>query len=242
LKRPRHTYESTSSLKIWGGQGIFLGIEIAHNKHGISLSQRKYACDLLQETCLLDTKLVGTPMDSNPDFWNNDDNYLENKTKYRRLVGKLIYLTVTRHDISFVVDLVSQFMDEPQSVHWEAALSILKYIKASPGKGLLFKRHGHVKIEAYSDANYARSKDDKKSTYGYCTYVSGNLVTWRSKNQTTVARSSANAEYRAMAHSTSESLWLKNLLKELGFMYDDLIPTHCDNQAAIHIVSTPIFY
>ncbi|KAL0313829.1 UNVERIFIED_CONTAM: AT-rich interactive domain-containing protein 5 [Sesamum angustifolium] len=133
-------------------------------------------------------------------------------------------------------------MDKPRSVHWEAALRILKYIKASPGKGLLFKRHGHVKIEAYSDADYAGAKDDRKSTSGYCTYVGGNLVTWRSKKQTTVARSSAEAEYRAMAHTTSEILWLKNLLKELGFMYDDPVPMHCDNQAAIHIASNPIFH
>ncbi|KAK4403222.1 Retrovirus-related Pol polyprotein from transposon RE2 [Sesamum angolense] len=122
-----------------GRPRYFLGIEIAHSKHGVSLSQRKYACDLLQEVGLLGTKPVDTPMDSNPDFWNDD-------------------------------------------VHWEAALRILKYIKISPGKGLLFKRHGHVKIEAYSDADYA------------------------GKKQTTVARSSAEAEYRAMAHTTSEIL------------------------------------
>ncbi|KAK4397606.1 Retrovirus-related Pol polyprotein from transposon RE2 [Sesamum angolense] len=225
-----------------GRPRYFLGIEIAHSKHGISLSQRKYACDLLHEVGLLGTKPVDTPMDSNPNFWNDDGNYLEDKTKYRRLVGKLIYLTVTRPDISFAVRLVSQFMDKPRSVHWEAALRILKYIKASPGKGLLFKRHGHVKIEAFSDADYAGAKDDRKSTSGYCTYVGGNLVTWRSKKQTTVARSSAEAEYRAMAHTTSEILWLKNLLKELGFMYDDPVPMHCDNQAAIHIASNPIFH
>ncbi|KAL0301601.1 UNVERIFIED_CONTAM: Retrovirus-related Pol polyprotein from transposon RE1 [Sesamum radiatum] len=225
-----------------GRPRYFLGIEIAHSKHGVSLSQRKYACDLLQEAGLLGTKSVDTPMDSNPDFWNDDGNYLEDKIKYRRLVGKLIYLTVTRPDISFAVGLVSQFMDKPRSVHWEAALRILKYIKTSPGRGLLFKRHGHVKIEAYSDADYAGSKDDRKSTSGYCTYVGGNLVTWRSKKQMTVARSSAEAEYRAMAHTTSEILWLKNLLKELGFMYDDPVPIHCDNQAAIHIASNPVFH
>ncbi|KAL0318213.1 UNVERIFIED_CONTAM: Retrovirus-related Pol polyprotein from transposon RE1 [Sesamum calycinum] len=225
-----------------GRPRYFLGIEIAHSKHGVSLSQRKYACDLLQEAGLLGTKSVDTPMDSNPDFWNDDGNYLEDKIKYRRLVGNLIYLTVTRPDISFAVGLVSQFMDKPRSVHWEAALKILKYIKTSPGRGLLFKRHGHVKIEAYSDADYVGSKDDRKSTSGYCTYVGGNLVTWRSKKQTTVARSSAEAEYRAMAHTTSEILWLKNLLKELGFMYDDPVPMHCDNQAAIHIASNPVFH
>ncbi|KAL0309234.1 UNVERIFIED_CONTAM: Retrovirus-related Pol polyprotein from transposon RE2 [Sesamum radiatum] len=225
-----------------GRPRYFLGIEIAHSKHGVSLSQRKYACDLLQEAGLLGTKPVDTPMNSNPDFWNDDGNYLKNKTKYRRFVGKLIYLTVTRPDISFAVGLVSQFMDKPRSVHWEAALRILKYIKTSPGKGLLFKRHGHVKIETYSDADYAGLKDDRKSTSGYCTYVGGNLVTWRSKKQTTVARSNAEAEYRAMAHTTREILWLKNLLKELGFMYDDPVPMHCDNQAAIHIASNPVFH
>ncbi|KAL0363865.1 UNVERIFIED_CONTAM: Retrovirus-related Pol polyprotein from transposon RE2 [Sesamum angustifolium] len=172
-----------------GRPKYFLGIEIAHSKHGISLSQRKYACYLLRKIGLLGTKPVDTPMDSNPDFLNDDGNYLEDKTKYRRLVGKLIYLTVTRPDISFVVGLVSQFMDKPRSVHWEAALRILKYIKSSP-----------------------------------------------------VARSSAKVEYRAMAHTISEILWLKNLLKELGFMYDDPIPMHCDNQAAIHIASNPIFH
>ncbi|KAK4409489.1 Retrovirus-related Pol polyprotein from transposon RE2 [Sesamum angolense] len=131
---------------------------------------------------------------------------------------------------------------KPRSVNWEAALRILKCIKASPGKGLLFKRHGHVKIEAYSDSDYAGSKDDMMPTSGYYTYVGGNLMTWRSKKQTTVARSSAEVEYRAMAHTTSEILWLKNPLKELGFMYDDPVPMHCDNQAVIHIASNPIFY
>ncbi|KAL0379296.1 UNVERIFIED_CONTAM: Retrovirus-related Pol polyprotein from transposon RE2 [Sesamum radiatum] len=167
--------------KYLGRPKYFLGIEITHNKHGVSLFQRKYACDLFQEACLLGTKLMDNLMDFNPNFWNDDGNYLEDKIKYRRLVGKLIYLTVTRPDISFAVGLVSQFMDKPRSVHWEAALRILKYIKASLGKGLLFKQHGHVKIEAYFDANYTRSKDDKNSTSRYCTYVGWNLVIWRSK-------------------------------------------------------------
>ncbi|KAK4407439.1 Retrovirus-related Pol polyprotein from transposon RE1 [Sesamum angolense] len=197
-----------------GRPRYFLGIEIAHSKHGVSLSQRKYACDLLQETGLLDTKPVDTPMDSNPDFWNDDGNYLEDKTKYRRLVGKLIYLTVTRPDISFAVGL----------------RVIVQATWTCENRSLL-----------YFGGNLV-TKDDRKSTSGYCTYVGGNLVTWRSKKQTTVARSSAVAEYRAMTHTTSEILWLKNLLKELGFLYDDPVPMHCDNQAAIHIASKPVFH
>ncbi|KAL0368234.1 UNVERIFIED_CONTAM: Retrovirus-related Pol polyprotein from transposon RE2 [Sesamum calycinum] len=176
-----------------GRPRYFLGIEIAHSKHGVSLSQRKYACDLLQEAGLLGTKPVDTPMDSNPNFWNDDGNYLEDKTKYRRLVGKLIYLTVTRPDISFVVGLI-----------------MLK-----------------MKMIVYFLILYLCWRE---------------LVTWRSKKQNTVARSSVEAEYRAITHTTSEILWLKNLLKELGFMYDDPVPMHCDNQAAIHNCSNPIFH
>ncbi|KAL0393052.1 UNVERIFIED_CONTAM: Retrovirus-related Pol polyprotein from transposon RE2 [Sesamum radiatum] len=131
-----------------GRPRYFLGIEIAHSKHGVSLSQRKYAYDILQEAGLLGTKPMDTPMDSNPNFWKDDGNYLEDKTK---------------------------FMDKPQSVHWGAGLRMLKYIKASSDKGLLFKQHEHVKIKAYSDADYVGSKDDRKSTSGYCTYVGGNL-------------------------------------------------------------------
>ncbi|KAL0290085.1 UNVERIFIED_CONTAM: hypothetical protein Scaly_2683600 [Sesamum calycinum] len=134
-------------------------------------------------------------------------------------------------------------MDKPQTVHWEAALRILKYIKASPGKGLSFKRHGHVKIEAYSNADYARSKNDRKSTSIYCTYVDGNLVTWRSKKQTTFARSSVEAE-----------LWLIPLVKFCGKRIYEKSRVSCTmtlylctvtitiKQAAIHIASNPIFH
>ncbi|KAL0423663.1 UNVERIFIED_CONTAM: Retrovirus-related Pol polyprotein from transposon RE1 [Sesamum radiatum] len=100
---------------------------------------------------------------------------LNDKTKYRRLVGKLIYLAVTRPDISFAIGLVSQFMDKPRSVNWEAAIRILKCIKASPGKGLLFNRHGHVTIESYSDSDYAGSKDDRMPTFGYAPMLEGTL-------------------------------------------------------------------
>ncbi|KAL0407972.1 UNVERIFIED_CONTAM: Retrovirus-related Pol polyprotein from transposon RE1 [Sesamum radiatum] len=110
------------------------------------------------------------------------------------------YLALNRWTISWILILISGMM-------------IWKTLQR-----LLFKQHGHVKIKAYSDAHYAGLKDDRKSTFGYCTYVGGNLVTWRKQKQTTVARSSTEAEYRAMAHMSNEVLWLKNLLKELGIM------------------------
>lgn len=229
-------------IKDMGRPKYFLGIEIAHSKSGVSLCQQKYAIDLLKETGLLGTKPADTPMDVNPSVWDDNGELLEDKAKYRRLVGKLIYLTVTLPDISFAVGLVSRFLDEPKKAHWDAAIRILRYIKKSPGKGLLFKKNDHLKIEGYSDADYAGSKTDMKSTSGYCTYLGGNLVTWRSKKQQTVARSFAEAEYRAMALTTTELIGVKNLLGELGFTYNEPLPMHCDNQAAIYIANNPVFH
>ena len=100
--------------------------------------------------------------------------------RYRRLLGKLIYLTLTRPDITYAVSVLSHFMHEPRMVHWEGALRVLAYIKRAPSKGLIYRCHDHLRIEAYSDVGYAGDKGDKKSTTGYCTYVEGNLVTWRS--------------------------------------------------------------
>ena len=99
-----------------------------------------------------------------------------------------------------------------------------------------------MNLVGFSNANYVGDKGDRKSTSGYCTFVGGNLVTWKSKKQTVVSKSSAEAEYRAMAHTTCELIWLKALLEHFSITYTDLIPMHCDNQAAIHIVSNFVFH
>ncbi|PON56891.1 hypothetical protein TorRG33x02_295100, partial [Trema orientale] len=107
-------------------------------------------------------------------------------------------------------------MNSPNEEHLEAVYRILRYLKMTPDKGLFFKKGSEKRIEVYSDADWAESVTDRKSTTRYCTYVWGNLVTWRSKKQTVVARSSAKAEYRALALSICEGIWLKRLLNELG--------------------------
>ncbi|RZC10452.1 Transcription initiation factor TFIID subunit 2 isoform B [Glycine soja] len=138
-------------------------------------------------------------MDSNLKLGNEDNSAEVDKEMYQHLVGKLIFLSHTRPDITFAVSLVSQFMHCPREVHLQATYSILHYLKGTPGRGILYKRNGNTILEAYTDADYAGSITDRRSTSGYCTFLGGNLVTWKSKKQDVVARSSAEAEFWDMA-------------------------------------------
>ena len=134
---------------------------------------------------------------------------------YQRLVGRLIYLAHTRPNIAYSVSVINQFMHGPREPHLQAAYRVLHYLKGNPGKGILIKKNNTFALEAYTDADYGGSLVDRRSTTGYCTFLGGNLVTWRSKKQNVVARSSAESEFRAIAQGLCELLWLKIIL-EIG--------------------------
>ncbi|XP_070020020.1 secreted RxLR effector protein 161-like [Nicotiana sylvestris] len=185
---------------------------------------------------------VNTLIDPNSKFLPGQGEPLSDLARYRRLVGKLNYLTVTIPDISFLVSVVSQFMASPCDSHWDAAVHILWYIKLAPSKGLLFEDRGHEQIVGYSNANYAGSPFDRRSMSGYCVLVGGNLVSWKSKKQNVVAWCSAEAEYRTMAMATCELIWIKQLLKELKFGEISQMRLGCDNQASHLIASNPVFH
>nr|KYP74866.1 Retrovirus-related Pol polyprotein from transposon TNT 1-94 [Cajanus cajan] len=224
---------SEFDMKQLGDLKYFLGIEVARSKHGIFICQRKYVLDLLTETGMLGCKPVDTPIEKNHKNFHCVGTASTDKGRYQRLVGKLIYLSHTRPNIAYAVNVVSQFMHDPRKPHMDAVERILRYLKSAPGKGLLFSNHGHLKVEGYTDADWAGSKNDRRSTAGYLTFVGGNLVTWRSKKQEVVARSSAEAEFRGMAIGICELLWIKNLLKDIGYE----MKLYCDNKSAIQIAN-----
>ncbi|XP_057514198.1 uncharacterized mitochondrial protein AtMg00810-like [Actinidia eriantha] len=207
-------------IKDLGKLKYFLGIEIAHSKQGIFISQQKYIIDLLKETGKLACKPVSTPIEPNHKLGEAEEDIAVNREMYQRLVGRLIYLSHTRPDIAYAVSVISQFMHNPKEIHLQAVDRVLQYLKGSPGKGILFKRGDEMILETYTDADYAGSVIDRRSTSGYCTFLGGNLVTWRSKKQNVVARSSAEAEFRAMAQGVCELLWLKIILEDLKIKWD----------------------
>ncbi|KAK2970794.1 hypothetical protein RJ640_007090 [Escallonia rubra] len=239
LKKFLQTKFHTKDL---GQLKYFLGIEVTRSKKGIFLSQRKYVRNLLVETGKAGAKPCNTPMNPSVHLTKDDGDRLDDPEKYRRLVGKLNYLTVTRPDIAYAVSNVSQFMSEPTVKHWAALEQIMCYLKGAPGLGLLYSNHGHSYIECFSNADWAGSKLDRKSTTCYCVFVGGNLVSWKSKKQSVVSRSSAESEYRAMAQSTCEVMWICHLLEEISLKPPLPAKLWCDNQAARHIASNHVYH
>ena len=226
-------------VKDLGQLKYFLGIEIARSPQGIVLSQRKYVLDFLNETGMLGCQPASTPIDPNHKLCANSGNSI-NKERYQRLVGRLIYLCHTRPDISYAVSVVSRYMHDPKSEHLNVVYRILRYLKSNSGKGLMFKSHGHLNVESYCDADWASYLDDRRSTSGYCVFVGGNLVSWRSKKQSLVSRSTTEAEYRAMSLVVSEMLWVRNLLSELNVLRNVPLRVWCDNKSAISIANNPV--
>ncbi|KAK2997364.1 hypothetical protein RJ639_025480 [Escallonia herrerae] len=176
MEQLKQCLASEFEIKDLGSLKFFLRMEIARSRKGIAVSQRKYVLDLLKETGMSGCRPVETPIDPNQKLGDNKGDPV-NTSRYQFLVGKLIYLSHTRPDIAFAVSLVSQFMHSPREEHLEAVYCILRYLKSSPGKGLFFRKNEHRNLEAYTDADWAGSITDRKSTSGYCIFVWGNLVT-----------------------------------------------------------------
>ena len=181
IERLKKVLATEFEVKDLGELRYFLGMEVARSKKGISVSQRKYVLDLLEETGMLGCKPSDTPIEAGRR--TKDDGNSVDKEGYQRLVGRLIYLSHTRPDIAFAVSLVSQYMHSPKETHLQAVYRILRYLKNSPGKGLFFQKNASKDVEIFTDADWAGSVEDRRSTTGYCAFVWRNLVTWRSKKQ-----------------------------------------------------------
>ena len=189
MNRLKTSISSTFEIKDIGPLKYFLGMEVARSKKGIVVSQRNYVLDLFKEIGMSGCRLADTLIDPDQKLGDDKEGDMVNTTRYQKLVGKLIYLSHRRPNIAFTVSLGSQFMHSPYKKHLEAMYRILRYLKGTPGKGLLFQQTTQQNIEAYTDADRAGSIIDRRSTSGYYTYVWGNLVTWQSKKQNVVARS-----------------------------------------------------
>ncbi|XP_019052804.1 PREDICTED: uncharacterized protein LOC109114515 [Nelumbo nucifera] len=220
----------------------FLGIEVAHGPEGIFLSQRKYALDIISKCGFLGAKPTSVPIEQNHHLALAKGTLMENPNRYRRLVGRLIYLTITRPELCYCIHILAQFMQSPRQEHWDAALRVVRYMKGYPGQGLLFCSDSDLRLYAYCDSDWASFPLTRRSLIGYFVLLGQTPVSWKTKKQHTMSRSSTKAEYRSMVTTSCELKWMKKLLLSFGVAHDEPARLYCDNQVALHIVVNLVFH
>nr|XP_043639845.1 uncharacterized mitochondrial protein AtMg00810-like [Erigeron canadensis] len=218
----------------------FLGISVKRDSTGMFLSQSQYARDILHRANMTSCKPSHTPVDTSSKLSATEGNLLPDGSLYRSLAGALQYLTFTRPDIAYAVQQVCLFMHAPRESHFNFLKRILRYIQGTIDFGIRLTAQSDHSIVAYSDADWAGCPDSCKSTSGYCVFIGNNLISWSSKRQPTVSRSSVEAEYRGIANAVAETSWLRNLLLELKVSVTKATIVYCDNISAIYLSKNPV--
>ncbi|OIT04500.1 putative mitochondrial protein, partial [Nicotiana attenuata] len=167
---------------------------------------------------------------------------LDDPSLYRQMVGSLQYLSFTRPDIQFAVNMASQFLHQPWLVHLQAVKRIFRFLKGTHSHGLQLCKQSSVSLTIFSNSDWAGCAATCRSTSGFCIFLGSNLISWSTKKQPTVSRSSTEAEYRALAVATAEAKWIQFILRDLGIYLCTPILAKCDNIGAIHLAHNPVFH
>lgn len=218
----------------------FLGINVTPNASGLFLSQQQYTLEILDRADMLNCNIVPTPIDSTAKLSADAGHLLPNPTTYRSIAGALQYLTLTRPDISYAVQQICMFMHQPRDFHMQLVNRVLRYLRGTSHYGLQLFKSSSLDLLAYTDAEWAGCPDTRKSTSGFCVFLGDSLISWSSKRQPTVSRSSAKAEYRGLANCVAESCWLRQLLHELRHPPRRATVIYCDNISASYMSCNPV--
>ncbi|KAK9049545.1 hypothetical protein SSX86_031486 [Deinandra increscens subsp. villosa] len=228
-------------MKDLGNLSYFLGIAVTNHGSSLFLSQEKYAREILAKAGMEHCNKSATPVDTQPKLSSTTGTPLaDGGTEYRQLAGALQYLTFTRPDISYAVQQICVHMHSPTTDHMNALKRILRYVQGTISHGLTITPSVSTSLVAFTDADWGGCPDTRRSTSGYCVYMGDNLLSWSSKRQPTLSRSSAEAEYRGVANVVSEVCWLRNLLLELNHPPVRASIVYCDNVSAIYLTGNPV--
>ncbi|XP_020677250.1 uncharacterized protein LOC110095891 [Dendrobium catenatum] len=228
-------------MKYLGQAKHFMGITISSEPAKYFLSQKSYAQSILAQANLISCKSLANPSCTKLQSQLTQDQELTDPNIYRRITGALQYLTITRPDIAYAVNILSQNMHSPSTQHSYLLKRLLRYIQGTISFGLpIIKSNLHLR--SFSDADWAGDPLTRKSTSGYCTFLGANLVSWTVKKQKTVSRSSTESEYRALAAATADILWLQRLISDFGITSAEPTQLFCDNTSAIALAHNPVFH
>ncbi|GKB37684.1 retrovirus-related pol polyprotein from transposon TNT 1-94 [Tanacetum coccineum] len=222
-------------MSMMGELNFFLGLQIKQMEDGIFFNQSKYIKEMLKKFGLEDSKPMKTPMSSDTKLTKDEECESVDSTKYRGMIGSLLYLTASRPDIMFSVCLCARFQKAPKTSHLEAVKRIFRYIKGTTHLGLWYPKGTGIETVVYADSDHAGDYVDRKSTSGICTFVGCCLTSWFSKKQTALAISTTESEYVSAEKACQQALWMKQALID----YDD-VPIMCDNKCAINLSKNPV--
>jgi histone deacetylase 1/2 len=234
--------QSEFKLKDLGPLHFFLGVHVRRTRTGFFLSQERYADEILERAAMSNCTPSATPVDTKPKVSSTAGKAAPDATFYRSIAGALQYLTLTRPDISYAVGQICLHMHAPHDVHWALIKRLLRYLRGTTSHGLVIRGSSSFDLAAYSDADWAGCPDTRRSTSGFCVYLGDSLVSWSSKRQPIVSRSSAEAEYRSVANAVAECCWLRQLLGELLCPVQKATVVFCDNVSAVYLSANPVHH
>ncbi|CAN6679930.1 unnamed protein product [Malus baccata var. baccata] len=195
-------------LKDRGKLTFFLGLHIHYRDNGdIFVNQTKYIKDLIHNAGLKSCKPTTTPYNPHNLMLVTEGKPLVDPSIYRSIVGSLQYLTFTRPDIAFAVNSVCQFMTSPTDDHLTPVKRILRYLQGTIQAGICYSAIAAVSLNAFSDADWTADLNTTRSVTCYVVFLGNNLISWQSKKQNSVSRSSTEAEYKALAHTVVDITW-----------------------------------
>ncbi|GJZ94767.1 putative ribonuclease H-like domain-containing protein [Tanacetum coccineum] len=223
---------SKFQMSMMGQMSFFLGLQVSQSPRGIFINQAKYALETLKKYGMDLSDPVDTPM---VDRLKLDEDLMGipvDQTRFRGMVGSLIYLTASRPDLVFAVCMCARYQAKPTKKHFEAIKRVFWYLKGTINMGLWYPKDNAMSLTAYADADHAGCQDSRRSTSGSAQFLGDRLVSWSSKKQRSTAISTTEAEYIAMSGCCAQILWMRSQLKDYGFDFNK-IPLYCDNKSAI---------
>ncbi|GKA99590.1 retrovirus-related pol polyprotein from transposon TNT 1-94 [Tanacetum coccineum] len=226
-------------MSMIGELNFFLGLQIKQLDDGIFLNQSKYIKEMLKKFRLEDFKPIKTPMSTETKLMRDEESESVDNTKYRGMIGSLLYLTASRPDIMFSVCLCARFQGDPKTSYLEAVKRVFRYIKGTTHLGLWYPKGSGIETIVYADSDHAGDYVDRKSTSGVCMFMGCCLTSWFSKKQIALAISTTEAKYVSARKACQQALWMKQALIDYGVKLND-IPIMCDNKGAIDLSKNPV--